>query len=151
MHVWTLAPSVCLQSNLPDCLLGPRELLFSCVCLSCSPQAPQPQAPETPWADEENVVYHLTDEDFDKFLKDHSSVLVMFHAPCEFVFVLFCTLRQVLASKINDDLLWRFHRALNSKFRLFLFVIFKYTRHEMFVKLLTSSIGQRCADGRDTL
>uniref|UniRef100_A0A8C9UF55 Protein disulfide isomerase family A member 5 n=1 Tax=Serinus canaria TaxID=9135 RepID=A0A8C9UF55_SERCA len=45
------------------------------------PQAPQPQAPETPWADEENVVYHLTDEDFDKFIKDHSSVLVMFHAP----------------------------------------------------------------------
>ncbi|RMC18727.1 hypothetical protein DUI87_04623 [Hirundo rustica rustica] len=46
-----------------------------------NPQAPQPQAPETPWADEENVVYHLTDEDFDKFIKDHSSVLVMFHAP----------------------------------------------------------------------
>ncbi|XP_031410091.1 protein disulfide-isomerase A5 [Meleagris gallopavo] len=46
-----------------------------------NPQAPQPQAPEIPWADEENVVYHLTDEDFDKFIKDHSSVLVMFHAP----------------------------------------------------------------------
>ncbi|XP_042640335.1 LOW QUALITY PROTEIN: protein disulfide-isomerase A5 [Tyto alba] len=46
-----------------------------------NPQAPQPQAPEVPWADEENVVYHLTDEDFDKFIKDHSSVLVMFHAP----------------------------------------------------------------------
>ncbi|XP_037252984.1 protein disulfide-isomerase A5 [Falco rusticolus] len=46
-----------------------------------NPQAPQPQAPETPWADEENAVYHLTDEDFDKFIKDHSSVLVMFHAP----------------------------------------------------------------------
>ncbi|CAM5146986.1 unnamed protein product [Eretmochelys imbricata] len=46
-----------------------------------NPQPPQPQAPETPWADEENAVYHLTDEDFDKFIKEHSSVLVMFHAP----------------------------------------------------------------------
>ncbi|XP_061861138.1 LOW QUALITY PROTEIN: protein disulfide-isomerase A5 [Colius striatus] len=46
-----------------------------------NPQAPQPQAPETPWAEEENAVYHLTDEDFDKFIRDHSSVLVMFHAP----------------------------------------------------------------------
>lgn len=75
-----------LQSSLLKLLLSTNELLFSCVCLSCSPQAPQPQAPETPWADEENVVYHLTDEDFDKFIKDHSSVLVMFHAPCEFAF-----------------------------------------------------------------
>ncbi|XP_005279864.1 protein disulfide-isomerase A5 [Chrysemys picta bellii] len=46
-----------------------------------NPLPPQPQAPETPWADEENAVYHLTDEDFDKFIKEHSSVLVMFHAP----------------------------------------------------------------------
>ncbi|XP_053900334.1 protein disulfide-isomerase A5 isoform X1 [Malaclemys terrapin pileata] len=46
-----------------------------------NPQPPQPQAPETPWADEENAVYHLMDEDFDKFIKEHSSVLVMFHAP----------------------------------------------------------------------
>ncbi|XP_019378124.1 PREDICTED: protein disulfide-isomerase A5 isoform X2 [Gavialis gangeticus] len=46
-----------------------------------SPVPPQPQAPETPWADEESAVYHLTDEDFDKFIKEHSSVLVMFHAP----------------------------------------------------------------------
>jgi len=75
-----------LQSDLLKFLLSTNELLFSCVCLSCSPQAPQPQAPEIPWADEENVVYHLTDEDFDKFIKDHSSVLVMFHAPCEFAF-----------------------------------------------------------------
>uniref|UniRef100_A0A5F4VXJ7 Protein disulfide-isomerase A5 n=1 Tax=Callithrix jacchus TaxID=9483 RepID=A0A5F4VXJ7_CALJA len=46
-----------------------------------SPQPPQPQVPETPWADEGGSVYHLTDEDFDQFLKEHSSVLVMFHAP----------------------------------------------------------------------
>uniref|UniRef100_G1LDS5 Thioredoxin domain-containing protein n=1 Tax=Ailuropoda melanoleuca TaxID=9646 RepID=G1LDS5_AILME len=48
-----------------------------------NPQPPQPQAPETPWADEGGSVYHLTDEDFDQFVKEHSSVLVMFHAPCE--------------------------------------------------------------------
>uniref|UniRef100_A0A8C0NRE1 Protein disulfide-isomerase A5 n=1 Tax=Canis lupus familiaris TaxID=9615 RepID=A0A8C0NRE1_CANLF len=35
----------------------------------------------TPWADEGGSVYHLTDEDFDQFVKEHSSVLVMFHAP----------------------------------------------------------------------
>ncbi|GAB1300234.1 Protein disulfide-isomerase A5 [Apodemus speciosus] len=46
-----------------------------------NPQPPQPQVPETPWADEGGSVYHLTDEDFDQFVKEHSSVLVMFHAP----------------------------------------------------------------------
>ncbi|OBS80995.1 hypothetical protein A6R68_20792 [Neotoma lepida] len=46
-----------------------------------NPQPPKPQVPETPWADEGGSVYHLTDEDFDQFVKEHSSVLVMFHAP----------------------------------------------------------------------
>ncbi|CAN0527332.1 unnamed protein product [Rangifer tarandus platyrhynchus] len=46
-----------------------------------NPQPPQPQVPETPWADEGGSVYHLSDEDFDQFVKEHSSVLVMFHAP----------------------------------------------------------------------
>lgn len=46
-----------------------------------NPQPPQPQVPETPWADEGGSVYHLTDEDFDQFVKEHASVLVMFHAP----------------------------------------------------------------------
>ncbi|XP_078538157.1 protein disulfide-isomerase A5 [Lissotriton helveticus] len=45
------------------------------------PQAPQPQAPEVPWAEEDSLVHHLTDGDFDDFLKDHPSVLIMFHAP----------------------------------------------------------------------
>ncbi|EPY77284.1 protein disulfide-isomerase A5 precursor [Camelus ferus] len=47
----------------------------------CSCPPPQPQVPETPWADEGGSVYHLTDEDFGQFVKEHSSVLVMFHAP----------------------------------------------------------------------
>lgn len=99
----------------PTCQNGclAPERFLSCVCFSCSPQAPQPQAPETPWADEENVVYHLTDEDFDKFIKDHSSVLVMFHAPCEFVF---CTLSQILANKTSNDFLRRFHRTQSPGF-----------------------------------
>ncbi|XP_013927921.1 PREDICTED: protein disulfide-isomerase A5 [Thamnophis sirtalis] len=46
-----------------------------------NPQPPKPQAPEMPWSEEENAVFHLTDDDFDKFIKDHSSVLVMFYAP----------------------------------------------------------------------
>lgn len=61
-------------------------LALSAACFffwSSSPQPPQPQVPETPWADEGGSVYHLTDEDFDQFVKEHSSVLVMFHAPCE--------------------------------------------------------------------
>lgn len=59
-------------------------LALSSACFwSSSPQPPQPQVPETPWADEGGSVYHLTDEDFDQFVKEHSSVLVMFHAPCE--------------------------------------------------------------------
>ncbi|XP_060630757.2 protein disulfide-isomerase A5 [Anolis sagrei] len=46
-----------------------------------NPQPPKPQAPETPWPEEDNAIYHLTDDDFDKFIKEHSSVLVMFYAP----------------------------------------------------------------------
>ncbi|XP_054827326.1 protein disulfide-isomerase A5 [Eublepharis macularius] len=46
-----------------------------------NPQPPKPQAPEAPWSEEDNAVYHLNDDDFDKFLKEHPSVLVMFYAP----------------------------------------------------------------------
>ncbi|XP_054984224.1 protein disulfide-isomerase A5 isoform X4 [Sorex araneus] len=46
-----------------------------------SPQPPPPPVPELPWAEEGGSVYHLTDDDFDRFVKEHSSVLVMFHAP----------------------------------------------------------------------
>lgn len=62
---------------------APGLSLSSACFWSSSPQPPQPQVPETPWADEGGSVYHLTDEDFDQFVKEHSSVLVMFHAPCE--------------------------------------------------------------------
>lgn len=65
---------------------APGPALSSACFWSSSPQPPQPQVPETPWADEGGSVYHLTDEDFDQFVKEHSSVLVMFHAPCEWNF-----------------------------------------------------------------
>ncbi|KAM4626318.1 protein disulfide-isomerase A5 [Discoglossus pictus] len=45
------------------------------------PQPPKAEAPEVPWAEQDSAVHHLTDADFDEFLKDHPSVLVMFHAP----------------------------------------------------------------------
>ncbi|KAG8432139.1 hypothetical protein GDO86_016681 [Hymenochirus boettgeri] len=45
------------------------------------PEPPVPDAPEVAWAEQETSVNHLTDADFDQFLKDHPSVLVMFYAP----------------------------------------------------------------------
>lgn len=36
---------------------------------------------ESSWADEESEVVHLSEETFDSFLSEHSSVLVMFYAP----------------------------------------------------------------------
>ncbi|KAM9304909.1 protein disulfide-isomerase A5 [Gastrophryne carolinensis] len=46
-----------------------------------NPQAPVPEAPEVPWTDQESAVHHLTEANFDEFLADHPSVLVMFYAP----------------------------------------------------------------------
>ena len=42
---------------------------------------PPPQDPE--WSDSPSKVHHLSDSDFDSFMKDHKSVLVMFYAPCK--------------------------------------------------------------------
>ncbi|OCT60909.1 hypothetical protein XELAEV_18046933mg [Xenopus laevis] len=46
-----------------------------------NPQPPIPEAPEVAWAEQDNAVYHLTDADFDQFVTEHPSVLVMFYAP----------------------------------------------------------------------
>uniref|UniRef100_A0A8C5L3F3 Protein disulfide-isomerase A5 n=1 Tax=Jaculus jaculus TaxID=51337 RepID=A0A8C5L3F3_JACJA len=67
-----------------------------------NPQPPQPQVPETPWADEGGSVYHLTDDDFDHFVKEHSSVLVMFHAPSSDVLA-------AVDATVNKALAERFH------------------------------------------
>lgn len=55
---------------------------------------------------------------------------------------LLCTLIHMLANKTNDNLLRRFRRTIKSKSRLLLFAVnLKHTGHEMFVKLLVSSLG----------
>ncbi|XP_073401366.1 protein disulfide-isomerase A5 isoform X1 [Dendrobates tinctorius] len=46
-----------------------------------NPQAPAPEQPEVPWSEQDSAVHHLTDTDFDQFVRDHPSVLVMFYAP----------------------------------------------------------------------
>lgn len=49
---------------------------------------PPPQAnPEENWSDvegKENII-HLTSANFDTFMQEQPSVLVMFYAPCEFL------------------------------------------------------------------
>lgn len=44
---------------------------------------------EEEWSETESDVVHLTVETFDQVLKAHSSVLIMFYAPCKFWFHLY--------------------------------------------------------------
>lgn len=46
-------------------------------------EGPPPPPPEPQWSDEPSNVQHLTDDDFEEFIKEHDSVLVMFYAPCK--------------------------------------------------------------------
>jgi hypothetical protein len=48
-------------------------------------EGPPPPPPEPQWSDEPSNVHHLTDDNFDEFVKDHDSVLVMFYAPCKYM------------------------------------------------------------------
>ena len=49
------------------------------------PKEGPPPPPEDPaWSDSPSKVHHLSDNDFDPFMKTHKSVLVMFYAPCKF-------------------------------------------------------------------
>ncbi len=41
---------------------------------------------ELDWANEDTRVSFLTDENFDSFMKNHDSVLVMFYVPCKLIF-----------------------------------------------------------------
>lgn len=45
------------------------------------PQPPKEPEKEAEWSDEESEVVHLSDDSFDPYLLEHSSVLVMFYAP----------------------------------------------------------------------
>lgn len=46
---------------------------------------PAPPSPEEEWAglDGSKYLHHLTDSNFDEFVKKKDSVLVMFYAPCK--------------------------------------------------------------------
>ena len=47
-------------------------------------EGPPPPPPEPQWSDVPSHVHHLTDDNFDEFMEEHDSVLVMFYAPCKF-------------------------------------------------------------------
>ena len=46
---------------------------------------PPPPSPETHWTDVEGAenIHHLTETNFESFVREHESVLVMFYAPCK--------------------------------------------------------------------
>eukprot|EP00795_Rhopilema_esculentum_P014183 gene14183-5188_t len=44
-------------------------------------EGPPPPPPEKEWSEHPSKIHHLSDNDFDSFMKDHNSVLVMFYAP----------------------------------------------------------------------
>ena len=67
---------------------SPIILKFMCILINCSPSEgpknPPPVKDDKPWSEDENTnVDHLTGEDFDQYIQRHSSVLVMFYAPCK--------------------------------------------------------------------
>ena len=54
-----------------------------CAFCVCSPQPPKEEEKEAEWSETESDVVHLGDDDFAEFMEEHSSVLVMFYAPCK--------------------------------------------------------------------
>lgn len=51
------------------------------VCLFPSPQKPAPPSPPPDWSKEPGKVHFPTNETWDKFIEEHSSVLVMLFSP----------------------------------------------------------------------
>lgn len=63
------------------------ELCYVFLNFVSSPkEPPPPPPPEVPWSEEPSHVVHLTEEDFKPFLKRKKHVLLMFYAPCKFIF-----------------------------------------------------------------
>ena len=61
-------------------------------------EGPPPPPEEAAWSDTPSKVHHLSDSDFDVFIKDHKSVLVMFYAPCKYASLqLYCYFFHFLA------------------------------------------------------
>jgi hypothetical protein len=58
-----------------------------CYFMTCSPTEPPPPPPEdAAWEDVPSNVVHLDGDTFRSFTKKKKHVLVMFYAPCEFVY-----------------------------------------------------------------
>lgn len=49
-------------------------------------EPPKPPPPEAQWEDEETNVMHLDENNFKGFLKKKKHALVMFYAPCKFLY-----------------------------------------------------------------
>ena len=62
-------------------------------------QPPPPPSPKEEWGafDGAEHLTHLTDSNFDNFVKKQDSVLVMFYAPCKLFFKLNNTNREIQA------------------------------------------------------
>lgn len=56
-----------------------------------TPPPPPADPPEKQWADIKGMenLHFPTASNFDTFIQDHKSVLVMFYAPCEYIYSLF--------------------------------------------------------------
>ena len=65
--------------------MGGREAKDFIQFMEDPHEGPPPPPPEPEWKDLPSRVNHLTDNNFDEFLKKHDSVLVMFYAPCKLV------------------------------------------------------------------
>lgn len=57
---------------------------------------------ETPWSEQAPEILHLGDATFDEALKEHSSILIMFYAPCMNNFYLFLNM-------LHDTVTWILH------------------------------------------
>lgn len=64
--------------------MGGREAKDFMQFMENPREGPPPPPPEPQWADVPSHVHHLTDDNFDEFMEEHDSVLVMFYAPCKF-------------------------------------------------------------------
>ncbi|KAK2570032.1 Protein disulfide-isomerase A5 [Acropora cervicornis] len=61
--------------------MGGREAKDFMQFMENPREGPPPPPPEPQWSDVPSHVHHLTDDNFDEFMEEHDSVLVMFYAP----------------------------------------------------------------------
>lgn len=50
-------------------------------------EPPPPPPPEKPWSEEPSEVVHLVEDTYKPFLKKKKHVLVMFYAPCKWIYI----------------------------------------------------------------